>query len=108
MKKQQITFIPVWLLMTLGTAASPFAHDTSTAAQGGNEEKHSTMLGPVRTINTIEVTDFSQYGSYASWPTLLERHAKGLKEWLVTFYSQDTNGHFRETQEILGLLQERA
>jgi hypothetical protein len=44
------------------------------------------MLRLVRTINTIEVTEAAEYGSYAPWPILLA-HQEDFNGWLKRFYS---------------------
>jgi hypothetical protein len=59
------------------------------------------MLGLVRTINTLEVTDFSQHGSYEPWQALRERHLGELNGWLARFYSLEANVHFGDVPEIL-------
>jgi hypothetical protein len=50
---------------------------------GPYSENHSKMLGLMRTINTIEVSDHFESGAYQSWPELVERHSKDLNGWLV-------------------------
>lgn len=57
-------------------------------------------MGLVRTINTLEVTDFKQYGWYAFWQMLLERYEKDLNGWLARFYSREANVHFGGMPEI--------
>ena len=60
-------------------------------------------MGLVRTINTLEVTDFYQYGSYESWPkTLPERHlTKGFDGWLARFLPAGTKVQFGDMPEFL-------
>jgi hypothetical protein len=55
----------------------------------------------MRTINTLEVTELYQYGSYASWQTFLERRAKELNGWLARFGPREANAHFGEMPEVL-------
>jgi hypothetical protein len=55
----------------------------------------------MRTINTLEVSDFYECGSYASWQTFLEHHEKDLNGWLAKVYSREPNVHFGGTPEIL-------
>ena len=60
------------------------------------------MLGLVRTINTLEVTEISQYGSYEPWPNLLAHHQEDFNSWLKRFYSSnEPNVQFRDAPEIL-------
>jgi hypothetical protein len=101
MKKHRIIWSTLLLVMALGSQASQFAQNTSAGAQEPDMEKRATMLGLVRTINTLEVTDFSQYGSYESWQTLRERHLRDLDGWLARFYSSKAHAHFGDMPEIL-------
>jgi hypothetical protein len=101
MKRHQIILSTVFLILALGTLASQFAQDASTGPEKPNPETRSSMGGLVRTINTLEVTDFFEYGSYASWQTLLDRHTRDLNAWLARYYSREANTHFGEMPEIL-------
>jgi len=60
MKKHRIIWSTLLLVMALGSQASQFAQNVSAGAQQPDMEKRATMIGLVRTINTLEVTDFSQ------------------------------------------------
>lgn len=99
--KNRIVWSTLLLVLALGSQASQFAQDSSIRAQEPDTERRASMFGLVRTISTIEVTDFSQYGSYESWQTLRERHLTDLNEWLARFYSRKANVHFGDTPEIL-------
>jgi hypothetical protein len=100
MKKHQIVLSTLLLVLAVGVQTSQFAQDTSKGAQESDTEKRASMLGLVRTINTLEVTDFHQYGSYESWQTLVTHHSNHLNAWLAQFYWQK-NAHFAEAPEIL-------
>ena len=91
------------LVLALGTLASQFALDASTRAQKSNQESsdHTLLHGFLRTINTAEAGEFSEYGSYASWPTLLAHQQEYLNAWLATYYSQEPKVHFGGLPEIL-------
>jgi len=101
MKKHRIIWSMLLLVTALVSQASQFAQNPSGSAQEPDVEKRATMLGLVRTINTVEVTDFSQYGSYESWRTLRERHLRDLDGWLSRFYPRKANVHFGDMPEIL-------
>ncbi len=101
MKKHRIIWSTLLLVMALGSQASQFAQNTSAGAQEPDMGKRAAMIGLVRTINTLEVTDFSQYGSYESWQTLRERHLRDLDGWLARFYSSKANAQFGDMPEIL-------
>ena len=100
-KKHRIIWSTLVLVVALASEASQFAQNTSAGAQEPEMEKRTTLLGLVRTINTVEVTDFSQYGSYESWQTLRERHLRDLDGWLARFYPSKANAHFGDMPEIL-------
>ena len=102
MKKLRIILSTVPLVLALGTLASQFAQDASTAGLEKPEQlRRSITLGLVRTINTAEVTEWATYGSYASWQTLLAHQQEYLNKWLTQSYSLDPNVHFGSTPEIL-------
>jgi len=85
-------------VLAFGTVASQSAQNAPTATD--KLERHASMLGLVRTINTLEVT--GQYGSYEPWPILLAHHQEGFNSWLKRFYSSnEPNVQFRDAPEIL-------
>ena len=103
MKNHRVALSTVLFVLALGTSASQFAQDTSTGVQNSNQQSpnHALALGFLRTINTAEVVDFSKYGSYASWQTLLAHQPDDLHSWLSTYYPQEPNLHFGDPAEIL-------
>jgi hypothetical protein len=80
------------LFIALITPISQFAQEPND---------HWALMGLLRTINTLEVTDFSRYGSYATWETLLERHQQDLNGWAAQYYTRKSNVHVAATPEIL-------
>lgn len=103
MKKHRVILSTVLLVLALGTSASQFAQDTSTGVENSNQQSrnHALAVGFLRTINTAEAGDFSRYGSYASWQTLLAHEPEYLNAWLSTYYAHQPNMHFGELPEIL-------
>jgi hypothetical protein len=99
MMKQRIVWSTLLLVFALASEASQFGRNTSTGVQAPGMGRRASMVGLVRTISTIEVTDFSQYGAYESWQTLRERHLRDLNEWLVRFPSREANVHFGDSQK---------
>jgi hypothetical protein len=101
MKKQRVILSSVLLALALGTSAPQFAQDSSTAVEKSNPKSrnHVLALGFLRTINTAEGADFSKYGSYASWQTLLAHQPEYLNSWLSTYYAR--TAHFGDLPEIL-------
>ena len=94
MSKHRIILSGVLIVLALGVLTPQFAQDVST------EQRHDQglLVGLARTINTAEAVDFSKYGSYSSWQTVLSRHAEYFNGWLKSLYP---NVHFGDTPEIL-------
>jgi hypothetical protein len=99
--KLRVILNTVLLALALGTPASQFAQNASTGAGKPSPQSHERAMGFLRTINTAESEEFSKYGSYASWPTLLAHQAKYLDTWLGHFYSHVPNVHFGQLPEAL-------
>jgi hypothetical protein len=98
LKKHQIILSTVLLVFVC--VASQSAHNAPTTTE--KLDRHASMLGLVRTINTLEVTETNQYGSYEPWPILLAHHQEGFNSWLKRFYSSnEPNVQFRDVPEIL-------
>jgi len=88
------------LVLAFGTVASQSAQNAPTATD--RLDRHKSMLGLVRTINTLEVTEISHYGSSEPWPILLAHHQEDFNSWLKRFYSSnEPNVQFRDAPEIL-------
>jgi len=100
MPKPRILVSLVFLLLAL--VPLQFAQDASTTAKGPDAERKGTILGLVRSINTIEVTELYKYGAYAPWPILLAHHQEEFDGWLKKFYSSvEPNARFGDMPEIL-------
>ena len=100
MSKARIFFRAFSLLLALGPLQ--FAQDAPTNAKNPNAERQGDMLGLVRTINTIEVTEATEYGSYAPWPILVAHHQEDFNGWLKRFYSSgEPNARYGDMPEIL-------
>lgn len=96
MWKSRIIASILFLLLTLTLVPSQSAQDTR------NAQRQAVVLGLVRAINTIEVTELSQYGAYAPWPILLAHHQEDFSGWLKRFYSSiDPNARYGDMPEIL-------
>jgi hypothetical protein len=102
-KKLRIILNALLLVGALGSVAPQFAQDASTGPKEPNLslERHLSMVGLVRTINTAEVTERATYGSYASWETILTHYQHPMNQWLASVYLRDPNVHFGSTPEIL-------
>jgi hypothetical protein len=100
-KKHLTIFKTALFLLALAIPASQSAQDASAGPEKPNLERHASMVGLVRTINTMEVSERATYASFASWQTLLAHQEQPLNEWLSHVYSHDPNVHFSSTPEIL-------
>jgi hypothetical protein len=80
MSKARILVSAFFLLLAPGPLQ--FAQDTPTSGKDPYAERRGVVLGLVRTINTIEVTELSEYGAYAPWPILLAHHQEEFNRML--------------------------
>jgi hypothetical protein len=64
-------------------------------------ERRGHAVGLLRTINTAEVGELSNYGSYASWQTLLAHQPKYFDKFLAMNYAQEAKLHFADMPEVL-------
>jgi hypothetical protein len=103
MKKHRLILNATLLVLFLGLATPQFAQDPSTNAEKTDQKgrQRALLLGLVRTINTAEVGEFSKYGSYSSWQTLLAHQAEYLNQWLTRYYPEDVGLRFGDMTEIL-------
>ena len=90
------------LFFLLALVPLQFAQDAATTAKSPNADRQGAILGLVRTINTIEVTELYDFGSYAPWPILFAHHQEDFNGWLKRFYSStDPNARYGDMPEIL-------
>jgi hypothetical protein len=103
MKKRQIVLSVVLLLVALGSSGSQFAQDARPGADKSESRGRNQLLalGFVRTISTAEAANFAQYGSYASWQTLLAHESQYLNGWVANYYSENPSARFGDLPEIL-------
>jgi hypothetical protein len=99
MRKLRIFVSAFSLLLALGPLQ--FAQDVSTGDKHRLSERQRVMVSLVRSINTIEVNEVYDYGSYAPWPILLAHHEE-FNGWLKRLYSSgEANARFGDMPEIL-------
>jgi hypothetical protein len=101
MKKHRILLSTILLVLALGVLTPQFAQDTPTIPTAPDLERRAHAIGLIRAINTVEVTERSIYGSYASWQTLLMHYPEYLNECLAKIYPQEVNLRFADMPEIL-------
>jgi hypothetical protein len=101
MKKHRVILSSVLLVLFLGVQTPQFAQNTSTDPANADQTRRPAAIGLVRTINTAEVVEFTNYGSYASWQTLLAHQPNFLNKFLAMNYPQEASLHFAGMPEIL-------
>jgi hypothetical protein len=101
MKKHRVILSTVSVVLFLGVLAPQFAQDTHTNPTRPDLERRGHAISLLRIINTAEVGEISNYGSYASWQTLLAHQPESLNEFIARNYPQEANLHFADMPEIL-------
>ena len=102
--QRRIWVVPFLLLFALSAAG--FQQTPAEAGHVPYTDHQQSMLGLMRTIATIEFSEFSDRGSYASWPTLLQHQSVYLNDWLTRYGPASATGkgtlqHFADLPEIL-------
>lgn len=97
MRKHLIVLSSVLLL---GVQTPQFAQDTSTGPANPDQERRQYAVGFLRIINTAEVVEATNYGSYGSWQTLLAHQPKNVNESLTMNYPEKAQ-LFGDMPEIL-------
>ena len=101
MKKHWVILSTVLVVLFLGVLTPQFAQDGLTNSPRADLERRGHALGLLRTINTAEGGELSNYGSYASWQTLLAHQPKFFDKFLAMNYPQEASRHFADMPEIL-------
>jgi hypothetical protein len=101
MKKYLVILSTVSLVLLIGVFTPHFAQNAPTDSDKSDQKRHQQAVGLLRTINTAEVVEFTNYGSYASWETFLAHQPNSLNKFLATNYPQGTSIHFADMPEIL-------
>jgi hypothetical protein len=101
MRKHRGILSSVLLVLFLGVQTPQFAQDTPTGPANADQARRRVALGLLRTINTAEVMELNNYGSYASWQNLLEHQPKFVNKFLAINYPEEANLQFGDMPEIL-------
>lgn len=99
MKKRTILLKAIWLTLALGASTPQFAQESASAPEAV-QARRASLIGLMRTINTAEVTENSEFGSFASWQTLLMHHREYFTGWLARFYPEAAQTGFTEEPKI--------
>lgn len=94
MNKHRVILSTVSLVIFLGIVTPHFAQNVPGGPEKPDQQRRAHAVGLMRSINTAEVVEFSNFGSFASWDGLL---AHGL---LPTNYLQEASLHFSAPPEI--------
>ena len=98
--KKLFVFFSV-LALTLGILTPQFAQDAPNSTPKPDQARHALAIGLLRAINTIEVGEVQQYGSYASWKTLVTHQQEYLRNWFARFNPQESGMRFPDSPEVL-------
>jgi hypothetical protein len=85
--------------LSLGLLAIPFAQRALIQPQP--LPRRAEAIGVIRMVNTAEVGERSQYGSYSSWETLLQHQPAFFDQWLAKIFREQTSMRFNDPPEIL-------
>jgi hypothetical protein len=99
MKTHRVILSAVLLVLVLGPLTHQFAQNAPSDAE--DQKRHGLGVGLLRTINTTEVVEFTNYGSFESYQTLLTHQPNSLNKFLAMNYPQGTSLHFADMPEIL-------
>jgi len=67
MNKHRVILSTVSLVLFLGLQTPHFAQNVLTGPHEPDQQRRQHAVGLLRTINTAEVVEATNYGSYASW-----------------------------------------
>ena len=98
--KKLFVFFSV-LALTLGILTPQFAQDAPNSTPKPDQARHALAIGLLRAINTIEVGEVQQYGSYASWKTLVTHQQEYLRKWFARFNPQEAGRNLLDLSEVL-------
>jgi hypothetical protein len=103
--QRRILLVTVVLLFAIAAGGFQQTQPNDTAQQPPTD-KHMAMLGLVRMINTFEVGEISQHGSYSTWPVLLKNDSDEFNGWLARNWTdlagiQGAAPHFSALPEVL-------
>lgn len=96
--RKRIVLSTTLLIMVLGILRPQFAQDIPTHSPTPDPDRHARALGLLRTIGTAEFAYKANYGSFASWQTLLSdpEQQRYFNSWL-----RRTNLQFGPMPELL-------
>lgn len=97
--QRRILFIPFLLLFAL--CANGYQQPPANDAAISPDEIHARMLGLMRSIITVEVSEQSEHDSYATWPMLLQHQSSYFNDWLNRFWPAETPQRFSDPPEVL-------
>lgn len=101
MIKHRVSLGTVTLVLFLGALTPYFAQNDSTAPEKPDLARRQLAVSLLRTINTAEVGEVSNFGSFAEWETLLADQADFMNKFLAMHYPQEAALRFGDMPEIL-------
>jgi hypothetical protein len=101
MIRHRISLGTVTLFLFIGALTPYFAQNVPTASEQPDLARHQLAVRFLRSINTAEVADFSNFGSFAEWQTLLAHQPNFLNKCLALNYPHEATPRFADMSEIL-------
>src|ERR1700756_1949775 len=100
MKRRQL-ILAVLLMLSLGLRTSQYAQDVPSDTKKSDQAKYQFALSLLRAINTAEVVDHTQYGSFSSWQNLLSHHSDYFNDFIAMHRQQLPKARFVALPEIV-------
>lgn len=101
MIKHRVSLGTVTLFLFVGGLTPYFAQNVSTASEQPDLARRRIAVSLLRTINTAEVGEVSNFGSFAEWETLLAHQPDFMNKFLAMNYPQEASPRFTDMPEIL-------
>jgi hypothetical protein len=107
MTKDRILLTCLMIALALGALTPQFAQEAPKDFEISDQQSslHGLMASFVRTVNTAELTNHAEHGSYGPWQTILANQEQYLNRWLdqfyPQFYPQAAKIHFSALPEVL-------
>jgi len=101
MKRQHVILSAILAVSCFGILPPQLAQNSGLSSAKPDLERRFHAVSLLRAINTAQVGELSNYGSYASWPDLLAHQPKYFGKFLAMNYPRETNLSFADMPQIL-------
>ena len=101
MNKHRVALGTVTLVLFLGVLTPHFAQNVPGGPEEPDQQRRQHALSLLRAINTVEVVEAINFGSFASWQTLLAHQPNSFDKFFEINYPRERDMHFADMPEIL-------